>query len=85
MYYRLIEKNINKLTWNITFNFFKKKNIDLTEEEARLLTTIAKKNWRDLYNKKYEESFNIIKEKLSKDKKDKIIKIYFETINQYLN
>ena len=43
MYYRLIEKNINKLTWNITFNFFKKKNIDLTEEEARLLTTIAKK------------------------------------------
>jgi len=85
MYYRLIEKNINKLTWNITFNFFKKKNIDLTEEEARLLTTIAKKNWRDLYNKKYEESFNIIEKKLSKDKKDKIIKIYFETINQYLN
>ena len=85
MYYRLIENNIDKLNDNITKNYFYKNNIYLSDDEAILLTNIAKENWKDLYEKNYIESFNLIKSNIDKEKADEILNLYLKTISQYLN
>jgi len=85
MYYRLIENNIYKLNDRMTKNYFYKNNIYLSDDEAILLTNIAKENWKDLYEKNYIESFNLIKNNMDKEKADKILNLYLKTISQYLN
>lgn len=85
MYYRLIENNIYKLNDRMTKNYFYKNNIYLSDDEAILLTNIAKENWKDLYYKNYIESFNLIKNNMDKEKADKILNLYLKTISQYLN
>ena len=85
MYYRLIENNIDKLNDRMTKNYFYKNNIYLSDDEAILLTNIAKENWKDLYEKNYIESFNLIKSNIDKEKADEILNLYLKTISQYLN
>ena len=85
MYYRLIENNIDKLNDKMTKNYFSKNNIYLSDDEAILLTNIAKENWKDLYEKKYEESFKLIEKNISKEKSNDILNLYLKTISQYLN
>lgn len=85
MYYRLIENNIDKLTDKMTKNYFYKNNIYLSDDEAILLTNIAKENWKDLYKKNYEESFKLIEKNMNKEKANDILNLYLKTISQYLN
>lgn len=85
MYYRLIENNIDKLNDKITKSYFYKNNIYLSDDEAILLTNIAKENWKDLYEKKYEESFKLIEKNISKEKANDILNLYLKIISQYLN
>ena len=85
MYYKLIENNIDKLNDKMTKNYFSKNNIYLTDDEAILLTNIAKENWKDLYEKRYEESFKLIEKNISKEKSNDILNLYLKTISQYLN
>lgn len=85
MYYRLIENNIDKLNDKMTKNYFSKNNIYLSDDEAILLTNIAKENWKDLYEKRYEESFKLIEKNISKEKSNDILNLYLKTISQYLN
>lgn len=85
MYYKLIENNIDKLNDKITKNYFSKNSIYLTNDEAILLTNIAKENWKDLYEKRYEESFKLIEKNISKEKSNDILNLYLKTISQYLN
>lgn len=85
MYYRLIENNIDKLNDKMTKNYFSKNNIYLTDDEAILLTNIAKENWKDLYEKRYEESFKLIEKNTSKEKSNDILNLYLKIISQYLN
>ena len=85
MYYRLIENNIYKLNDRMTKNYFYKNNIYLSDDEAILLTNIAKENWKNLYEKNYIESFNLIKNNMDKEKADEILNLYLKTISQYLN
>lgn len=85
MYYRLIENNIDKLNDKMTKNYFSKNNIYLSDDEAILLTNIAKENWKDLYEKRYEESFKLIEKNINKEKSNDILNLYLKTISQYLN
>lgn len=85
MYYRLIENNIDKLNDKMTKNYFSKNNIYLSDDEAILLTNIAKENWKDLYKKRYEESFKLIEKNINKEKSNDILNLYLKTISQYLN
>ncbi len=85
MYYKLIENNIDKLNDKMTKNYFSKNNIYLSDDEAILLTNIAKENWKDLYEKRYEESFKLIEKNISKEKSNDILNLYLKTISQYLN
>ena len=85
MYYKLIENNIDKLNDKMTKNYFSKNNIYLSDDEAILLTNIAKENWKDLYEKRYEESFKLIEKNMSKEKTNDILNLYLKTISQYLN
>ena len=85
MYYRLIENNIDKLNDKMTKNYFYKNNIYLSDDEAILLTNIAKENWKDLYEKKYEDSFKLIKKNMSREKANDILNLYLKIISQYLN
>ena len=85
MYYRLIENNIDKLNDKITKNYFSKNNIYLSDDEAILLTNIAKENWKDLYEKNYEKSFKLIEKHMSKEKANDILNLYLKIISQYLN
>ena len=85
MYYRLIENNIDKLNDRMTKNYFYKNNIYLSDDEAILLTNIAKENWKDLYEKNYEDSFKLIEKNMSKEKANDILNLYLKTISQYLN
>ena len=85
MYYRLIENNIDKLNDKMTKNYFSKNNIYLSDDEAILLTNIAKENWKNLYEKRYEESFKLIEKNVSKEKANDILNLYLKTISQYLN
>lgn len=84
MYYKLIKNNITKLNKDITSNFLKKNDINVNEDDAILITNLAKENWEDLLNKKYDYVFSILKNKLKKDQYDKLLKLYLDTINQYL-
>ena len=85
MYYKLIENNIDKLNDKMTKNYFSKNNIYLSDDEAILLTNIAKENWKVLYEKRYEESFKLIEKNISKEKSNDILNLYLKTISQYLN
>ena len=85
MYYRIIENNIDKLTDIMTKNYFYKNNIVLTDDEAILLNNIAKENWKNLYDRNYQESFYLISKNMDKEKANQILNLYLKITNQYLN
>ncbi len=84
MYYNLIKNNIYKLNKDLTKNFLYNKGIIINDDEAILITNLIKENWQNLYHKNTSYVFSILKERLSPIKYDKLTKLYYDAINQYL-
>ena len=85
MYYKLIENNINKLTSKNTKNYLESNNIYLNDNQYNILTKLVKNNWKDLYNKEYDIVLKQIKTFTTEEETKKILELYLQKINQYLN
>ncbi len=84
MYEKLIKNNIIYLNKTITKNFLNKRKIYVNDNEAEIITILLKENWQKLYNKDYQETFNILKSKVSKETYNSIYDLYIKSINEYL-
>ena len=76
MYEIVIRDYINKLTEEKIMEYGKKKNIDISFEDAKVLYMYAKNYWRDFYKDYPKDLINEIKEKIDKTTFTKLLKIY---------
>lgn len=84
MYEKIIKNNIMYLNNSITKNFLIKRQIDATDDEIEIITTLLKNNWQKLYNKDYQDTFKILKEKVSSKTYNAILTLYLDSVNKYL-
>ncbi len=84
MYEKIIKNNIMYLNSSITKNFLIKRQIDATDDEIEIITTLLKNNWQKLYNKDYQDTFKSLKEKVSPKTYNAILTLYLDSVNKYL-
>ncbi len=84
MYERIIKNNIMYLNSSITKNFLSKRQIEASDEEIEVITTLLKNNWQKLYNRDYQDTFKILKEKVSPKTYNAILTLYLDSVNKYL-
>lgn len=84
MYEKLIKNNINLLNKDITKEFLRKKGIYVTDNEAIIITDLAKSNWQKLYNKDYKDVFLKLKMSIKKETYDSLLNLYLTYIRDYL-
>lgn len=84
MYEKLIKNNIMYLNNSITKSFLTKRGIKATDEEINVITNLLKNNWQKLYNKDYQSTFKILKEKVNPKTYNAILTLYLDSINKYL-
>ena len=80
----LIKEYINKLTIDDIKNYANKKNISITEYDAIILYTYAKKNYQDFLKGNDEIIINELKEKLNPNTFKEAYKLYLEYKIKYL-
>ena len=83
MYKELIKKWIPNLTPNIIKNYGKKTGILLTESETTILYQFIMKNYSEILEGN-ETSFNELKNKISPNLYQQLLKLYKEQKNKYL-
>ena len=76
MYEIVIKDYINKLTEGDIIKYGKKKNIDISYEEAKILYVYAKNYWREFYKNNPTDLIEELKEKLNPITFNKLYKIY---------
>lgn len=84
MYENFIKNNIGYLNQSITKSFLEKKGIYLSDSESLIVTNLFKERWKELYNKDYENTFNLLKNKVSGENYQKLLNLYLSTIKEYL-
>ncbi len=80
----LIKEYLKKITVDDIKKYAKKKNIDITDNEALILFTYAKKYYQDILNGKDETIIKELKEKLSPNTFKEAYKLYLEYKIKYL-
>ncbi len=80
----LIKEYINKLTIDDIKNYANKKNISITEYDAIILYTYAKKYYQDFLEGNDEIIINELKEKLNPSTFKEAYKLYLEYKIKYL-
>lgn len=83
MYKRIIKNNINNLNKYLTKGFLENKNIEISLEEAEVVTEILKANWEKLYQGNYQDVFNLLNGKVKKETKESLLSLYLTTMKQY--
>ncbi|HIR48519.1 MAG TPA: DUF2624 family protein [Candidatus Faecimonas gallistercoris] len=83
MYKELIKKWIPNLTPNIIKDYGKKTGILLTESETTILYQFIMKNYSEILEGN-ETSFNELKNKISPNLYQQLLKLYKEQKNKYL-
>ena len=81
----LIKDYIKKLTIDDIKNFAKKKNITITQEDARILYTYAKNHYEDFLNNNDTTLIKELKEKLNPNCFKEAYKLYLEYKIKYLS
>ena len=81
MYERLIKNNINYLNKYLTKGFLEVKGINVTLDEAEIITILLKDNWENLYHRNYQSTFDILKEKIKKETYEKILSLYLTIVH----
>ena len=80
----LIKEYIKKLEVNDIKKFAKKNNINITDTDAIILYTYAKKYYQEIINGNDKEIISEIKEKLSSNTFKECYKLYLEYKIKYL-
>jgi len=78
MYEIIIRDYINKLTEEDIINYANKKNIELSNDEVKVLYVYAKNYWKEFYNGNPTDLILELKEKLSPKNFDILYKIYIQ-------
>ena len=81
----LIKEYIKKLNIDDIINFAKKKNIDLSYNDATILYTYAKKYYQEFLNGNEESIIKELKSKLSPNTFREAYKLYLKYKIKYLN
>lgn len=76
MYEIIIRDYVNKLTEEDIIKYGKKKNININNEEAKILYVYAKNYWKEFYKNNPTDLIEELKEKLTPDTFQKLHKIY---------
>ncbi len=76
MYEIIIRDYINKLTEEDIIKYGKKKNINISDEEAKILYVYSKNYWKEFYKDNPTDLIEELKEKLNPDTFNKLYKIY---------
>ena len=83
MYELLIGEYVkNKLTEQDINNYALKKNINLTEDEIKIIYVYIKNYWKEFYKGNPKELFMELKEKLNPITYNKALKLYQEYKNK---
>ena len=83
MHELLIKDYINKLTEEDIIKYGKKKDIDISFEDAKILYVYAKNYWREFYKENPTDLIEELKEKLEPLTFIKLNKIYKELKGKY--
>ena len=83
MYEIIIRDYINKLTEVDIIKFGKKKNIDIIEEDAKILYVYAKNYWKEFYKENPTELIEELREKLEPNTFNKLYEIYKNLKKKY--
>lgn len=79
MYEFLIKEYINKLTEEDIKKYAKGYNIDINDDEAKILYLYAKNYWYDFYKSEPKELLSELKEKLRPNTYNELYKFYKTT------
>ena len=83
MYEIIIKDYINNLTEEDIIKNGKKKNINISNDDAKVLYLYAKNYWKEFYKGNPHDLIEEIKEKIDSDTFNKIYKIYINLKNKY--
>ena len=72
----LIRDYVNKLTEEDIIKYGKKYNIDISEDDSRILYVYAKNYWKEFYKSEPKELIEELKEKLESNTFNELYKIY---------
>ncbi len=76
MYEFLIKEYVNKLTEEDIKKYAKGYNIDINDDEAKILYLYAKNYWREFYIGEPKDLLNELKEKLRPNTYEKLYEFY---------
>lgn len=76
MYELIIKNYIEKLTEEDIKKYAKNYNIDIKDDECKILYLYAKNYWKDFYKSEPKELINELKEKLNQNTFNTLYKIY---------
>ena len=82
MYEKLIKEYLKKLTINDIDNFALKNNITLKYGENKIIYDFIKQRWMEVYNGNTKDAFSYLKNNISKETYDFIMKLYNEFVNK---
>ncbi len=76
MYDVLIKEYLKRLSLNDIDKFALKNGITLKPNENKIIYDFIMQNWQEVYNGNSEKSFLKLKEKVSKETYDEVIKLF---------
>lgn len=76
MYEIVIKDYINKLTEEKIIEYGKKKDIDISLEDAKILYVYAKNYWKEFYKSYPQDLIDELKEKLNPNTFNKLLEYY---------
>ena len=83
MYEIIIKDYINKLTEDDIINYGKRKNINISHDDAKILYLYAKNYWKTFYKGNPNDIIEELKEKIDSDTFNKLYKIYINLKAKY--
>ena len=83
LYEIIIRDYINKLTEEDIIKYSKRKNIDISNDDAKILFVYAKNYWKEFYKGNPTELINELKEKIETKTFNELYKIYLEIKKKY--
>lgn len=82
MYEFLIKEYVDKLTENDIKKYAKAYNIDINDDETKILYLYAKNYWKEFYHSEPKELLEELKEKLRPSTYDTLYKFYKDLKNK---
>ena len=78
MYEIIIRDYVNKLTENDILNFCNKKEIQINDEETKILYVYSKNYWKEFYKGNPKDLILELKEKINENAFNKLYNLYID-------